>query len=282
MDRAQEVERSISKTFKKSIWSKFVKGIKTYELIQEGDKVAVCISGGKDSMLLAKCMELIHRYSKFPFEVEYIVMDPGYNGINRKRIEDNARMLNIPIRIYESTIFEAVADMDDNPCYMCAKMRRGHLYKYAQELGCNKIALGHHFDDVIETTLMSMFYGAEIKTMMPKLHSQNFENMELIRPMYFIREETIKEWMKLNDLKFIQCACRFTENCVLDGQGGGSKRAEMKALIQKLQKDNGYVEMNIFNATHNVNMATIQGFRQDGVKHSFLETYDRENDVKDM
>ncbi len=282
MDRAQEVERSISKTFKKSIWSKFVKGIKTYELIQEGDKVAVCISGGKDSMLLAKCMELIHRYSKFPFEVEYIVMDPGYNGINRKRIEDNARMLNIPIRIYESTIFEAVADMDDNPCYMCAKMRRGHLYKYAQELGCNKIALGHHFDDVIETTLMSMFYGAEIKTMMPKLHSQNFENMELIRPMYFIREETIKEWMKLNDLKFIQCACRFTENCVLDGQGGGSKRAEMKALIQKLQKDNGYVEMNIFNATHNVNMATIQGFRQDGVKHSFLETYDRKNDVKDM
>jgi tRNA(Ile)-lysidine synthase TilS/MesJ len=273
MNRASEVERSISKTFKKTIWSKFVKGIKNYELIEEGDKIAVCISGGKDSMLLAKCMQLIHKYSIFPFEVEYIVMDPGYNLINRKRIEDNAKMLEIPIQIFESTIFEAVADMDDNPCYMCAKMRRGHLYKYAQDLGCNKIALGHHFDDVIETTLMSMFYGAEIKTMMPKLHSLNFENMELIRPMYLIREDTIKEWMRLNDLKFIQCACRFTENCVLDGQGGGSKRGEMKRLIQKLQKDNPYVEMNIFNATHNVNMNTVQGYRKNGIKHSFLETY---------
>jgi len=259
---------------KQYICSKFTKSIKNYDLIQEGDKFAVCISGGKDTMLLAKCIQIIHRFSETPFEAEYICMDPGYNQVNRKRIEQNAELLDIPIKFFESDIFEIVEDMDDNPCYMCAKMRRGHLYSYAKDLGCNKIALGHHFDDVIETTLMSMFYGAEIKTMMPKLHSLNFEGMELIRPLYMVKEGAIIEWMKHNDLKFIQCACRFTENCVLDGQGGGSKRGEMKRLIQKLQKDNPYVEMNIFNATHNVNMDTIQGFRKDGVKHSFLEFYE--------
>ncbi|TCT16059.1 tRNA(Ile)-lysidine synthase TilS/MesJ [Natranaerovirga pectinivora] len=274
MNRAQEVERSINKTFKESIWSKFLKGIKTYDLIQEGDKIAVCISGGKDSMLLAKCMQLLQRYSIYPFEIEYLVMDPGYNPINRKRIEDNAKMLDVPVRIFDTDIFEVVASVDESPCYLCAKMRRGYLYKNAKDLGCNKIALGHHFDDVIETTLMSMFYGSEIKTMMPKLHSQNFEGMELIRPLYMVKEAAIIEWMKHNDLKFIQCACRFTENCVLDGQGGGSKRGEMKALIKKMKKENPYVDMNIFNSTHNVNMDTIQGYRKNGEKHSFLEEYE--------
>lgn len=273
MNRAQEVERSINKTYKKTIWSKFLKAIKTYDLIQEGDKIAVCISGGKDSMLLAKCMQLVHRYSIIPFDIEYLVMDPGYNQLNRKRIEENAKMLEIPIKIFNSDIFEVVASVDESPCYLCAKMRRGYLYKNAQDLGCNKIALGHHFDDVIETTLMSMFFGSEIKTMMPKVHSLNFEGMELIRPLYMVKEAMILEWMKLNELKFIQCACRFTENCVLDGQGGGSKRGEMKALIKKMKKDNPNIDINIFNSTHNVNMNTVQGYRKNGVKHSFLEEY---------
>ncbi len=274
MNRAQEVERTISKTFKKTIWSKFVKGIKTYELIEEGDKVAVCISGGKDSMLLAKCMQLIHKYSIYPFDIEYIVMDPGYNKINRKKIEDNAKTLEIPIRIFESNIFKVVDSMDANPCYMCAKMRRGYLYRYAKDLGCNKIALGHHFDDVIETTLMSMLYSGEIRTMMPKLHSLNFEGMELIRPLYLIKEATVIEWMKYNELNFIQCACSFTEKCALDGQGGGSKRIEMKKLIQKLQTDNPHVAMNVFNSTHNVNVEAIQGYRKGGEKYSFIEEYE--------
>ncbi|TCK92648.1 tRNA(Ile)-lysidine synthase TilS/MesJ [Natranaerovirga hydrolytica] len=273
MNRAQEVERSINKTFSKTIWSKFIKGIKTYDLIQEGDKIAVCISGGKDSMLMAKSMQLLQRYSMYPFEVDYLVMDPGYNPINRKRIEDNAQMLDIPIKLFETDIFEVVASVEDNPCYLCAKMRRGYLYKNAKALGCNKIALGHHFDDVIETTLMSLFYASEIRTMMPKLHSQNFEGMELIRPLYMVKEGAIIEWMKHNDLKFIQCACRFTENCVLDEQGGGSKRGEMKALIKKMKKDNPDIDINIFNSTHNVNLDTIQGYRKDGERHSFLEDY---------
>ncbi|WP_461206814.1 tRNA 2-thiocytidine biosynthesis TtcA family protein [Clostridium sp. DL1XJH146] len=273
MDRAEEIERSINKTFKKTIWSRFLKGIREYDLIQEGDKIAVCISGGKDSMLLAKCMQLIHRHSIIPFDIEYLVMDPGYNSINRKRIEDNAKMLNVPVRIFETNIFEVVANIDESPCYLCARMRRGHLYKNAQDLGCNKIALGHHFDDVIETNLMNMFYGSEIKTMMPKVHSLNFERMELIRPLYLVREEKVIEWMKHNELKFIQCACRFTENCVIDGQGGGSKRAEMKELIKKMKKDNPNVDMNVFKSTHNVNMDAIQGYRKDGNKHSFLEEY---------
>lgn len=273
MERYKEIEKSITKTFKKSIWTKFIKGVVSYELIQEGDKIAVCISGGKDSMVMAKCMQLLQRYSKFPFEVEFLVMDPGYNAINRQRIEENAKTLNIPLHIFNTDIFDIVATVDKSPCYLCAKMRRGYLYKNAKDLGCNKIALGHHFDDVIETTLMSMLYCGEIKTMMPKLHSSNFEGMELIRPLYLVKEGAIIEWKNANDLKFIQCACRFTENCVLGDNGGGSKRAEMKELVKKMRRTNADVDINIFNSMHNVNMNTIIGFRKDGTKHSFLEEY---------
>lgn len=276
MERYKEIERSINKTFKRSIWSKFVKAVINYELIQEGDKIAVCISGGKDSMLLAKCMEHLQRYSKFPFEIEFLVMDPGYNAINRQRIEENAKTLNIPVHIFDSNIFDVVSTVDESPCYLCAKMRRGYLYKNAKELGCNKIALGHHFDDVIETTLMSMFYGGEIKTMMPKLKSQNFEGMELIRPLYLVKEDAILEWKKANDLHFIQCACRFTENCVLGDNGGGSKRFEMKRLIKKLQQDNHHVAMNIFNSMHNVNLDTVIGYRTGKKRINFLDTYNHE------
>lgn len=274
MRTALDIERSITKTFKKSIWSKFLKGVVTYDLIQEGDCIAVCISGGKDSMLMAKCMQMLQRHSKFPFEVKFLVMDPGYNEINRQRIIENAAYLDIPIHIFESNIFDVVANVEESPCYLCAKMRRGYLYKNAQDLGCNKIALGHHYDDVIETTLMSMFYGAEIKTMMPKLHSLNFEGMELIRPLFLIREDTIIEWKNHNELRFIQCACRFTENCVLNDQGGGSKRAEMEQLIKKMKRTNPDVEKNIFNSMHNVNLDTVMGYRKNGVRHNFLDTYD--------
>lgn len=280
MEIYEEIERSLTKTFKKSIWSKFVKGIVNYDLIQDGDKIAVCISGGKDSMVMAKCMQLLHRHSKFPFELEFLVMDPGYNAINRQRIEENAKTLNIPIHIFNTDIFEIVASVDESPCYLCAKMRRGHLYKNAMDLGCNKIALGHHFDDVIETTLMSMFFGAEIKTMMPKLHSTNFKGMELIRPLYLVREAAIIEWKNFNNLKFIQCACRFTENCVLGDNGGGSKRGEMKELIKKMSHTNPDIAINIFNSMHNVNMETVIGYRKKGTKHSFLEEYRNEEDNK--
>jgi len=274
MERYKEIERSINKVFKRTIWSKFIKGVINYELIEEGDKIAVCISGGKDSMILAKCMELLQRYSKFPFQVEYLVMDPGYNTINRQRIKDNAEILNIPIHIFDTNIFNVVASVDESPCYLCAKMRRGYLYKNAKELGCNKIALGHHFDDVIETTLMSMFYAGEIRTMMPKLHSKNFEGMELIRPLYLVKEESIIEWKKHNDLHFIQCACRFTESCVLGDNGGGSKRSEMKTLVKKMRKDNSHTDMNIFNSMHNVNLETVLGYRAKDGRHSFLDTYE--------
>lgn len=273
MRTALDIERSITKTFKKTIWSKFVKGIVTYDLIQEGDCIAVCISGGKDSMLMAKCMQMLQRHSKFPFEVKFLVMDPGYNEINRQRIVENAQALGIPIHIFDSNIFDVVASVEESPCYLCAKMRRGYLYKNAQDLGCNKIALGHHYDDVIETTLMSMFYGAEIKTMMPKLHSLNFEGMELIRPLFLVREDTIIEWKNYNELRFIQCACRFTENCVLNDQGGGSKRAEMELLIKKMKRTNPDVEKNIFNSMHNVNLDTVMGYRKKGKRHSFLDEY---------
>jgi len=275
MRTALDIERSITKTYKKTIWSKFVKAIVTYDLIQEGDCIAVCISGGKDSMLMAKCMQLLQRHSKYPFEVKFLVMDPGYNEINRQRIVENAALLEVPIHMFESNIFDVVATVDESPCYLCAKMRRGYLYKNAQDLGCNKIALGHHYDDVIETTLMSMFYGAEIKTMMPKLHSLNFEGMELIRPLYLVREDTIIEWKITNELNFIQCACRFTENCVLNDQGGGSKRAEMEALIKKMKRTNPDVEKNIFNSLHNVNLDTVIGFRKKGIRYNFLEEYDK-------
>ncbi|MGB4440063.1 MAG: ATP-binding protein [Sedimentibacter sp.] len=273
MEKYEEVERSIIKKYRKSIWSKFISGIKEYELIKDGDKIAVCISGGKDSMLMAKCMQQLQKYSDIKFETEYIVMDPGYNTINRQRIVDNAEMLNIPIIIFDSQIFDIVASVDETPCYLCARMRRGYLYRYAKDLGCNKIALGHHFDDVIETVLMSMLYAAEIKTMMPKLRSTNFEGMELIRPMYKIHEEDIIAWKRYNELQFIQCACRFTENCMLGDNGGGSKRQEMKALIKKLRQVNSYIDTNIFRSIHNINLETIIGYRQGNEKHSFLDDY---------
>ncbi|MDW5298965.1 MAG: ATP-binding protein [Sedimentibacter sp.] len=273
MEKYEEIERSIIKKYRKSIWSKFISGIKEYELIQDGDKIAVCISGGKDSMLMAKCMQQLQKYSEIKFETEYLVMDPGYNTINRQRIIDNAKLLNIPIKIFDSQIFEIVASVDETPCYLCARMRRGYLYRYAKELGCNKIALGHHFDDLIETVLMSMLYAAEIKTMMPKLHSTNFEGMELIRPMYKIREEDIIAWKRYNELQFIKCACRFTENCVLDDNGGGSKRQEMKDLIKKLRQGNPSIDTNIFRSIHNINLETIIGYKQGKERHSFLDNY---------
>lgn len=281
MEKYQEVERSITKKYRKQIYSKFTSAINEYELIKPGDKIAVCISGGKDSMLMAKCMQQLKRYSGISFEVEYLVMDPGYNEINRQRIVENAEILNIPIKIFETQIFDIVASVDETPCYLCAKMRRGYLYRYARELGCNKIALGHHFDDVIETILMSMLYAAEIRTMMPKLHSKNFPGMELIRPMYKVHEADIIAWKRYNDLQFIQCACRFTENCVLGDNGGGSKRQEMKALIKKFRQTNPNIDANIFRSIHNVNLETVIGYREGKIRHSFLENYDNLTNVED-
>ena len=275
-DFAAEVEESIRKRFKKSIWSKFTKAINEYELVKEGDCVAVCISGGKDSMLMAKLFQELKRHNKFPFEVKFLIMDPGYSPENRKLIESNAKRLNIPVTIFESDIFESVFNVEKSPCYLCARMRRGHLYSKAKELGCNKIALGHHYDDVIETILMGMLYGAQMQTMMPKLHSTNFEGMELIRPLYLIREDDIKAWRDANELKFIQCACRFTDtcsSCAEDGQSK-SKRLEVKKLIAKLKKANPFVEGNIFKSVENVNLSTIVAYKQNGVRHHFLDTYD--------
>ncbi|MCX7615509.1 MAG: tRNA 2-thiocytidine biosynthesis protein TtcA [Clostridiales bacterium] len=274
MEKYQEVERSIIKKYRKEIWNRFTSAVVQYKLIKEGDKIAVCISGGKDSMLMAKCMQEIQRHGKFYFGLEFLVMDPGYNALNRQRIIDNASILNIPIKIFETKIFDVVAEADQSPCYLCAKMRRGYLYSKAKEIGCNKIALGHHFDDVIETVLMSMLYGAEIKTMMPKLHSTNFEGMELIRPLYMVKEEDILKWKRYNDLQFIQCACRFTENCVLGDNGGVSKRQEMKTLIKKFRQTSSYIDQNIFNSVHNVNLNTVIGYTDKNGKHSFLEHYD--------
>ncbi len=271
MERYEEIERSIIKKFRKSIWAKFISAIKEYELIRDNDKIAVCISGGKDSMLMAKCMQHLKKYSEIRFETEYLVMDPGYNEININRIMENAEILNIPIRIFKTPIFEIVDRIDETPCYLCARMRRGYLYRKAQELGCNKIALGHHFDDVIETVLMSMLYAAEIKTMMPKLHSTNHEGMELIRPMYKVREEDIIAWKKHNNLQFIQCACRITER--IQREGSGSKRQEIKVLINKLKQINPNVDTNIFRSIHNINLNTIIGYRKDDVYHSFLDDY---------
>ncbi len=247
MDRANEIELSICKKFKKTIWNRFIMSIKEYKLIEEGDKIAVCISGGKDSMLMAKCIQRLQRYSDVPFEAEYLVMDPGYNPRNRLKIEENARLLGVPIKIFESTIFDAVADIQDSPCYLCARMRRGYLYSHAKALGCNKIALGHHFDDVIETILMGMLYGAQTQTMMPKLHSSNFEGMELIRPLYMVKEADILAWQQYNELEFIQCACRFTENYTdYENGGSNSKRQEMKKLIAHFRTINPNFDINIF------------------------------------
>ena len=275
-ERYPEIEKSIRKKFHKSIFSRFTKAINEYELVKEGDKIAVCISGGKDSMLMAKLFQELQKHRKVNFDVVFLVMDPGYNETNRKVIEENARLLNIPITIFETNIFETVYEIEKSPCYLCARMRRGYLYSKAKELGCNKIALGHHYDDVIETILMGMLYGAQIQTMMPKLHSTNFEGMELIRPMYLIREDDIKHWRDYNDLHFIQCACRFTDTCTTCREDGstGSKRMEIKGLIKELKEINPFIEGNIFKSVENVNLSTVIAYKENGVKHHFLENYD--------
>ena len=273
--RTKDIERSIIKKFRKPIWRRFTKAIREYELVQDGDKIAVCISGGKDSMLMAKLFQELSRHGKKNFEVVFLVMNPGYNEINYQTIKDNAKILNVPITVFESDIFNIVASEEQSPCYLCARMRRGYLYSKAKELGCNKIALGHHYDDVIETILMGMLYGAQVQTMMPKLHSTNFEGMELIRPLYLIREADIIHWANYNDLHFIQCACRFTEHCAsCGGTEKGSKRAEIKELIHELAQKDPVIEYNIFRSVENVNLNTVIGYKQDGVRHNFLDTYD--------
>ena len=270
-----QVEKSIRKKFRKNIWCKFTKAINQYELVKEGDCIAVCISGGKDSMLMAKLFQELKLHNKFPFEVKFVVMDPGYSPENRKVIEENARKLKVPVHIFESDIFESVYHIEKSPCYLCARMRRGYLYNFAKELGCNKIALGHHYDDVIETILMGMLYGAQIQTMMPKLHSTNFEGMDLIRPLYLIREADIQAWRDYNDLRFIQCACKFTDTCTTcNNEENQSKRIEIKQLIAELKKKNPYVEAHIFKSVENVNIETVIAYKKDGVKHHFLDDYD--------
>lgn len=273
MEKYKEIERSIIKKYRKEIWSKFVKAVQEYELIKENDRVMVCISGGKDSFLMAKCIEELKKHGKIPFDALYVVMNPGYNDYNLNMILDNAKILNVPIQVFESDIFDVVSNIKKSPCYMCARMRRGYLYSKAKELGCNKIALGHHFDDVIETTLLSMFYGSEIKTMMPKLHSENFEGIELIRPLYLVREDDIISWRKFNDLEFINCACRFTEGCSLINDGT-SKRKEIKELIKTMKKNNPNVDYNIFKSLDNVNLNCILGTKKDGVYESFKDHYE--------
>ena len=274
-DVCEHVELSIRKKFKKKIWSKFTKAVREYELVKEGDRIAVCISGGKDSMLMAKLFQELKRHNKFNFEVKFLVMDPGYSPENRKVIEENARKMKIPIQIFESNIFESVFEIEKSPCYICARMRRGYLYNFAQQMGCNKIALGHHYDDVIETILMGMLYSAQVQTMMPKLHSTNFEGMELIRPMYLIREDDIKTWRDYNDLHFIQCACKFTDTCTTcNNEENQSKRMEIKKLIAELKKTNPFVEGKIFKSVENVNLDTVVGYKAKGVRHNFLDTYD--------
>lgn len=279
-----DIEQSLRKKFKKSIWSKFTKAIRDYELVQEGDKIAVCISGGKDSMLMAKLFQELQRHHKVEFELVFLVMDPGYSAANRQIIENNAKKLGIPITIFESDIFDAVFEIEKSPCYLCARMRRGHLYHQAKQLGCNKIALGHHYDDVIETILMGMLYGAQMQTMMPKLHSTNFEGMELIRPLYLVREDDIKKWRDYNHLYFLQCACKFTETCSSCQENGqnNSKRLEVKNLIREMKKTNPYVEGNIFKSVENVNLSTIIAYKKDGVKHHFLETYDEKTNIEKL
>ena len=271
-----EIEKSIIKKYRKEIWRPFVKAINEYELIQENDKIAVCISGGKDSFLMAKCFQELQKHGKMKFDVEFMVMNPGYNEINAKKIEENAKQLNIPIHIFHTDIFDIVANSESkNCCYLCARMRRGYLYNEAKNLGCNKIALGHHYNDVLETILLSMFYSGEIKTMMPKLHSDNFEGMQLIRPLYLIREKDIKAWANYNELTFINCACRFTENCSIADEDSPSKRLKMKRLIEDLQKDNRYVEQNIFNSVANINLTQIIGYHKDDELYNFLDNYDK-------
>ena len=273
MEKYQEIERSIIKKFRKEIWSKFTKAVREYELIQENDSIMVCISGGKDSFLLAKCIQELERHGKIQFNVKYVVMNPGYNKKNLELIENNAKLLNIPIIVFESDIFSVANQANDKkPCYLCARMRRGHLYNKAKELGCNKIALGHHFNDVIETTLLSMFYGSEIKTMLPKVHSDHFQGMELIRPLYLVKESAILAWVKSNALSFINCACKFTEESVIDEEL--SKRREMKELIKVLREKYSEIDNNIFNSLNNINLNCVLGSKKDGEYTSFLDDYE--------
>ena len=272
MERAKEIERSIIKKYRKEIWSKFIKAVREYELIKENDNVMVCISGGKDSFLLAKCIQELQRHGKYSFNAHYVVMDPGYNKKNRDLIIENAQILDIPIEIFTSDIFDIVTKVENSPCYLCARMRRGFLYSKAKELGCNKIALGHHFDDVIETTLLSMFYGSELKTMMPKLHSDNFEGLELIRPLYLVKEEDIISYTKYNNLKFLNCACKFTKEA--EDEIKDSKRLEIKKLIKELKKVNKNIDLNIFKSLDNVNLNCVLSYKKDGKRYSFLDDYE--------
>lgn len=276
MEKLLEIERSIIKKYRNNIWKKFIRAVVDYKLIEPNDNIAVCISGGKDSMLLAKCMQELKKHGKFDFGLKFIVMDPGYAKPNRELIESNLKLLNIDAEIFETNIFNAVTEITDSPCYLCARMRRGYLYKKAQSLGCNKIALGHHFDDVIETVLLSMFYGAEFKTMMPKLHSTNHKGMELIRPLYYVKEADIKHWQTYNGLKFLQCACKFTEGLATGKISG--KRTEIKNLISSLREINENVDINIFRSLCSVNLSTILGYKKDNKTISFLDYYDKISD----
>lgn len=281
MERSEEITKSITKRFRKEIWKMFVKGISEYEMIKDGDKIAVCISGGKDSMLMAKCFQEIQKHQKMNFELEFIVMNPGYNEVNKQKIIDNSKLLNIPITMFETDIFSRVVNIENNPCYLCARMRRGHLYEKAKELGCNKIALGHHFNDVIETILMGMFYGSQMQTMMPKVCSTSHPGMELIRPLYFVKEDDIIAWSKYNDLEFIQCACKFTEKYALSQNPGEvSKREEMKNLIKEMKKGYDKIDINIFNSVQNVNLDTIISYRRGDEFHHFLDDYDAKLEEK--
>ena len=274
MEKYKEIERSIIKRYRKEIWAKFIKAVKEYELISENDNIMVCISGGKDSFLLAKCIQELNRHSKINFNAHYVVMNPGYTEKNMEYIINNAKILNIPIEIFESNIFDVVNNIESkSPCYLCARMRRGHLYNKASELGCNKIALGHHFDDVIETTLLSMFYGAEIKTMLPKLHSENFKGISLIRPLYLVKEIDIIGFSKYNNLTFLNCACKFTKDKEYD-----SKRYEIKTLIQNLKKINNDIDHNIFKSLDNINLNCVLGYHKNGIKHNFIEDYEVYNE----
>lgn len=274
MEKYEEIERALIKTYRKKIWNRFTKGIREYDMIQNGDKIAVCMSGGKDSMLMAKCFQELKKHGKLDFDLVFLVMNPGYTELNKQKIIDNAKLLNIPITMFETKIFDVVEEIDDHPCYICARMRRGHLYKKARELGCNKIALGHHFDDVIETILMGMLYGAQMQTMMPKLHSTFHPGMELIRPMYFVKEADIIAWKNKYNLHFLQCACKVTEKCITCGDiGGGSKREEMKNLIKELRQKYENIDINIFRSAQNVNLDTIISYTQKGEIHHFLDEY---------
>lgn len=274
LERWELIERSIIKKYRRELWSPFTYALSRYELIGAGDRVAACISGGKDSMLMAKLLQLLQRHSEVPFDLKFIVMDPGYNEENRRRILENAEILGIPVTVFDTNIFTVANSAGKNPCYLCARMRRGHLYAKARELGCNKIALGHHFNDVIETTVMGMFYGAQLQGMMPKLHSTNFPGMELIRPLYCVHEEDIIAWARYNGLEFIRCACRFTEGAA---RGESSKRQEVKELLRQLRRTSPNIEKSIFNAIHEVSLDTFPSYKTGGVEHSFLEDYDKEN-----